>query len=297
MESWLWTQKQDIGPSPRFGSSMVYDSSLKRIILFGGGLDWNIAKNDTWEWKDNTWTQIADSGPSPRVHYAMEYDSSRNKVVLFGGRNTLEASATKFGDTWELEGSEWTQIADTGPSGRFAHKITYDTYKKKIILFGGFSGSLYGDTWELDGSEWTQIADSGPMPRYYHAMTYDPSNHVVVVFGGFNTDRLGDTWVMSNNNVWKKMQDIGPDPRYSLNMVYADTRTVLFGGMASTLDGTTWDWDGSAWTQRQNMGPSSRSGYSMAYDSERKRVVLFGGVGSSGYLGDTWELKILTIPE
>ena len=136
MESWLWTQKQDIGPSPRFGSSMAYDSSLKRIILFGGGLDWNITKNDTWEWKDNTWTQIADSGPSPRVHYAMEYDSSRK-----------------------------------------------------------------------------------------------------------------------------------------------------------------WDWDGSNWTQRQNMGPSSRSGYSMAYDSERKRVVLFGGAGSSGYLGDTWELKILTIPE
>ena len=27
----------------------------------------------------------------------------------------------------------------------------------------------------------------------------------------------------------------------------------------------------------------------MAYDAARQRVVLFGGIGSTGYLGDTWE--------
>ncbi|MDQ5868590.1 MAG: kelch repeat-containing protein [Thermoproteota archaeon] len=64
MESWLWTQKQDIGPSPRYYSSMAYDSSLKRVVLFGG-YDGQ-GNRDTWEWNGNEWTQMADTGPSAR---------------------------------------------------------------------------------------------------------------------------------------------------------------------------------------------------------------------------------------
>jgi galactose oxidase-like protein len=217
---------------------------------------------------------------------------------LFGG---LEESGRYLNDTWQLNGTEWTQIADTGPSGRAAHQMAYVIETKKIILFGGYSMSngseqLYGDTWEWDGSEWTQIADSGPSARDYHSMTYDSTNHVVTLFGGINSNRLGDTWIMSNN-IWKKVQDIGPDPRCYSAMVQADTRTVLFGGLASTVDGTTWEWNGTNWIQRQDMGPSPRQMHSMAYDSERKRAVLFGGIDNSGILGDTWELKIQTISE
>jgi hypothetical protein len=31
------------------------------------------------------------------------------------------------------------------------------------------------------------------------------------------------------------------------------------------------------WTRKQNMGPRSRLGHRMAFDSGRRRVVLFGG--------------------
>jgi hypothetical protein len=44
----LWTLKQDAGPSARIYSSMAYDSSRGRTVLFGGlGLGTNL--NDTWE--------------------------------------------------------------------------------------------------------------------------------------------------------------------------------------------------------------------------------------------------------
>lgn len=36
-------------------------------------------------------------------------------------------------------------------------------------------------------------------------------------------------------------------------------------------------------------GPAGRFSHVMAYDSARARVVLFGGMGTSGVLGDTWE--------
>jgi hypothetical protein len=38
MSRFLWTQKEDIGPSARFGHAMAYDSVRSRTILFGGSL-------------------------------------------------------------------------------------------------------------------------------------------------------------------------------------------------------------------------------------------------------------------
>jgi hypothetical protein len=82
MESWLWTQKQDIGPSPRYYSSMAYDSSLKRIVLFGvmmvrvtriHGSGRNI-DGHRWQTRDH------------RLDTAtLAYDSLRKKITLFGG--------------------------------------------------------------------------------------------------------------------------------------------------------------------------------------------------------------------
>jgi hypothetical protein len=52
----------------------------------------------------------------------------------------------------------------------------------------------------------------------------------------------------------------------------------------------TWEWDGEAWTQVEDIGPSARSRHALAYDAVRSRVVLFGGVNAAGgLLDDTWE--------
>jgi hypothetical protein len=65
-------------------------------------------------------------------------------------------------------------------------------------------------------------------------------------------------------------------------------RTVLFGGRPT--DATTFEWDGTAWTQRRPaVSPSARYEHAMAYDAARGRVVLFGGQDPIGRLADTWE--------
>jgi hypothetical protein len=38
MARYLWTQKEDIGPSARFGHAMTYDSARSRTVLFGATL-------------------------------------------------------------------------------------------------------------------------------------------------------------------------------------------------------------------------------------------------------------------
>jgi hypothetical protein len=43
------------------------------------------------------------------------------------------------------------------------------------------------------------------------------------------------------------------------------------------------------WTIATPVGPLARAGHGMSFDTQRQRAVLFGGVGSNGLLGDTWE--------
>jgi len=70
-------------------------------------------------------------------------------------------------------------------------------------------------------------------------------------------------------------------------------RVVVFGGYSRALSGPlgdTWEWDGTAWTERtpRSGNPPNRSGCAMAFDSVRGRTVLFGGTGA-GSFADTWE--------
>jgi hypothetical protein len=54
----------------------------------------------------------------------------------------------------------------------------------------------------------------------------------------------------------------------------------------------TWEWDGQnkTWTQiKPTTSPPARSSHALAYDSARKRTVLFGGWSGSTSLTDTWE--------
>ena len=78
-------------------------------------------------------------------------------------------------------------------------------------------------------------------------------------------------------------------------MTSTRTQIILFGGLDGDEDvllGDTWSWDGRFWTQRQDIGSPTRSSHRLAYDSDRDRVVLFGGRFQSVSAADTWELSI-----
>src|SRR5436309_145576 len=93
---------------------------------------------------------------SPRDRHAMAYDSARGRVVLFGGSG--------LGDTWEWDGTSWTQRASSGPPPRYKHAMAYDSARGRVVLFGGdgAAGPYLADTWEWDGTAWTQRSPSGP---------------------------------------------------------------------------------------------------------------------------------------
>jgi len=96
--------------------------------------------------------------------------------------------------------------------------------------------------------------------------------------------------------LWTQKQDFGPSPRLSHALAFDSNRSrvVMFGGETAigpptVLVGDTWEWDGGNWTQVEDIGPSARKWFAMAYDRNRNRLVLFGGLTASGASGETWE--------
>ncbi len=231
---------------------------------------------------------------SPRCGHAMAYDSARGVTVLFGGSPAFDYS----GETWEWNGSAWTQRLVTGPSPRLWHAMAYDAGRGVTVLFGGATnGPNSGETWEWNGSTWTQRLVSGPSPRYQHTMAYDAARGVTVLFGGNTTGGYNDeTWEW-NGSTWTQRVVNGPSARANHAMAYDSGRgaTVLFGGYtngSNGANGETWEWNGSTWTQRLVNGPSARAYHAMAYDPARGVTVLFGGRTDLVYFGsndETWE--------
>jgi hypothetical protein len=303
----LWTQRQDVGPSPRGGHALAYDATRGRVVLFGGRAAGERLQGDTWEWDGHDWTQVADTGPDARAGHALAFDAARERIMLFGGE---AAGPTLRADTWAWDGEDWTQVADTGPDARVGHALAFDAPRGRVVLFGGESAgpTLQGDSWEWDGgAEWTQVADTGPAARRDHGMTFDVAHGRVVLFGGaVASGDANDTWAWDGSE-WTQVADMGPLPSRAVGMTFAGAATLLFGGISSApalateqLSRLSWEWDGEHWTLRQDMGPTPRWGHALAFDSQRGRPVLFGGVSvlpgdanvASSVLGDTWEAKL-----
>jgi hypothetical protein len=307
MPGLFWTQEQDIGPGARAGHAMTFDSARHRVVLFGGDSLGSTLFGDTWAWDCENWTQVADTGPSPRTGHQVAFDSPRSRVVLFGGRTSPSGLS---GDTWEWDGTNWTQVADTGPDPRAGHQLAFDDQRSRVVLFGGeaVGAGLRRDTWEWDGHTWTQRDDIGPPARREHAMTFDSARKRVVVFGGdTGGTTVGDTWEWDGTS-WTQVADTGPDPCAGAAMAFDGAAALLFGGIDSLkaakspprLFGLSWEWDGQHWTARQDIGPAPRWGHAIAFDSDRGRPVLFGGLSAAlgdataadRVLADTWETSV-----
>jgi hypothetical protein len=199
------------------------------------------------------------------------------------------------------QGQVWSQQFPTvSPSARSEHGMAFDSFRSRTVLFGGSQGgSPLGDTWEWDGTNWLQRTPaSAPSPRSA-PMAYDSQRHRVVLFGGWQggpNPVLGDTWEWDGNQWIPRLSAHFPPARSGAAMAYDSqrSRTVLFGGDAGPytpgLLSDTWEWDGTDWTQRQVVSPPARWKPGMAYDSQRGRMVMFGGYGGGGGdLRDTWE--------
>lgn len=288
-------------PDPRSGHSMVWNDSLGMVVLYGGASD---GRDPRWLWSwDGLWWSVVDSfGPPAAGQFGFAYDSDRKTIVLHGGLGPPWENPTRYGDTWEWNGT-WRRIEGEGPGVRDHHAMAYDPERRVIVLFGGSrttandagepASSLLGDTWTWDGATWRHLDVAGPPTRSTHRMVWDDRRKVLLLFGGSGEEgNLGDLWAW-DGTAWTRLDEgTGPSARFATRLAWDAARgeLVLYGGRGAGGDfEDTWIWDGSAWARRDVEGPGPLNVHEMAYDAKRKSVVLFGGFHSPDQWADLWE--------
>ena len=283
---------------------IFYHDSLEQIVLVNGGPERGKPADELlelWGWNGMEWSFISadKNGPVWRNWASVAYDSARDVLVIHGG---LQNANLEFDETWEWDGEIWTRFTDTGPGAREGALLVYDVARGKSVLFGGAAENLdiKGDTWEWDGQQWIQVDEAGPPARFPGGMVYDPARQEVLIYSGHFAEATGefidynDLWAW-NGASWREIPLDGPTPGHRTHaaLVYDPVieKTLLASSGSQTFLSDVWAWDGTKWEVIQTSNTPTRSGHNIAYDPNRDRFVLFGGVDRPGgkALTDTWE--------
>ena len=247
--TWAQAQPSGVAPVARDRLAMVYDAARGKTVLFGGrGPTSSNNLADTWEW-DGAAFRLRSAPSLPSARSAHGLADNGTGVILFGG----QGASGRLQDTWNWDGANWTALTpSTLPPSRSGHALSYDSLRRRTMLFGGLdaSGAGLDDTWLWNGADWAPAnPPNRPAARSGHTLAFDSVRGRTILFGG------------------------------------------LFAFTALALD-DTWEWDGAQWISfTPSQLPPGRTGHALAFDAARGRTVLFGGstVAPASVLGDTWE--------
>jgi hypothetical protein len=77
IETNTWTNMNPtVSPSPRHGIAMAYDSSNKKVVMYGDDATWTYTETWTYDVSTNTWTNMNPAtSPPEAAPSSLEYDS------------------------------------------------------------------------------------------------------------------------------------------------------------------------------------------------------------------------------
>lgn len=88
-----WKDLNVSSPNARWGAAMAYQSSLDRLVLYGGTTRYSPEFEDTWVFKasEGSWEQLPakGKGPGPRAFAALAECGDRSSMLLYGGRGAF----------------------------------------------------------------------------------------------------------------------------------------------------------------------------------------------------------------
>jgi N-acetylneuraminic acid mutarotase len=299
-------------PSARMDQNMVYDSESDRVILFGGrninqGTFIPLLETWTFDANNNKWTEMKPAVSPGAIFEFMAYDSQSDRTIYYAGIKGSYPSYTGIGETWAYDDNTntWTDLNSANtPNSLVDVRMAYDAESDKVILFGGMSGeNLYQglhDTWAFDykTNSWTKMEPAvSPPDMGSPAMAYDSQADRILAWGGWPTMTSSPTpektpmWAYDyNTNTWKELTYTdGPIEDFLGAMVYDPDldRSYLYVG----IQFWSYDYNNNQWKRLKDVmtGPGRRLDHAMAYDSQSKYIILFGGTDNLNQTdNETW---------
>jgi hypothetical protein len=323
-ELWEWSGEQweNRTPSPRPAAwprpvtshAMVFDAQRGKALMFGGvriGVSGGSLTDELWEWDSdgNVWRDLTPNPrptnwPSARGNFGFAFDTTRRRLVLFAGTS----GAVPFRDLWEWDGSVWVNrtpsvLPAQWPSARVAHRMVYDSVRRKMLLFGSEDKEL----WELtpDTGLWVQRSPV-PLPSVWPdqqgigAVQFVAERGTMLSFGGFGSqtnvpDRNLWEW-NSQSGAWDNRTPVPlpllwPTGRAGIASAFDSTRgqLVIHGGSVQGEELWEYGLDGGTWQRRNTEArPSARTGASLTFDPRSRTLLFFGGAESD----ELWQLDL-----
>lgn len=306
-----------------------FDPVRRRIVVFGGvGAVGEVPTADTWEYEPSQgWKQATPpTSPLPRYGAAMAWNAATNRLVLFGG--TVVGASSSYSDTWEYNGTTWTQVTISGssPPARYHHAMASEP-TGRVVVFGGLDpttvgapgtdvvAGTYRDTWVyqnngVTAATWTKLpVTDGPSYRFGAVMAFLPAPMALrprlVLYGGaFGNEVRSDTWELDATETWVQVTGgpASPPARRFATLTYDSHQLVkalvLVGGTRSadsTPEEDVWELsiDGAGVASWNEYSPQRAPGARFAplvYDEVSRRTVIHSGYRGEGMPGvaDTW---------
>ncbi len=283
----LQREAQARSPAGRSGAALAYDAMRKEMVLFGGiASDGKSFPSDLWAWNGRSWRQLIPSdglAPSGRAFHNLVFDAARQRMVMFGGRRDGILS-----DMWEWDGVRWHQIVSDTLTLLHA-AATYDPARRRVVAFGGLNNSgPRRDVIEWDGRKWNTRGSAGPEVGlvFPAVLAASPTGDLTIVNmqSGRSSDSIPAlTWEL-NGSAWRR-REIGPALTSLQPAVSAPDGTIYIYQRAAVWLSTplvhTRKPDGTWVTVSPSLRPEGNSVPAVAYDSDRRRFVL--------YSTDLWE--------
>lgn len=285
-----WTELHPMTvPPARRATQLAYDPARDRFVL-AGGLTGTTVLRDTWEFDGTDWMQRSATGAPLFSSFAMAYHAATQQLIAAGAASTISAM-----ETWTWNGTTWTQLSpSTIPTVEDGVRLAYDEGRQRTVLFGGID-PLSDAVWEWNGTDWEGPATPGTVPaaRFQYGAAYDGTQ--VVIFGGAaDTDGpyYNDTWTWTGSWQQGTLGVVEPSHRTRMAMAWdpLDGLAIMHGGFDGATLADSWIFDGHAW---RSFGSASqpRRNAAMAFDSRRRRMVLFGGADSGNVpMTRLWEI-------
>ena len=297
-----WREVHDGGPSERARHSAVHDNSRNQMVVFGGIGKYSYISNDVWAFDlaAETWMLLHDGrgyAPAKRYGHTAVYDVLRDWMIVFGGSD----GTFSYNDTWAFDfmTGDWLELhsgSGNAPHGRSCHISIFATTKDAMVVSGGlFSSSPYKDLWafDIENRVWDELhSESGEMSeRWDHSAVYNVFENQMIVFGGYGWGQKNDMWSYDFDiEAWQEIDDgngIGPSVRSAHATCFDEINKliIVFGGDSPEgFRADTWGFDTSIQEWRILQDGYNQYGWfchSMVYDSERERVLMFGGYHDS----------------
>jgi len=116
-------------------------------------------------------------------------------------------------------------------------------------------------------------------------MAYDKTAGKLLLYGGWDSQNntfLSDLWLWDGSD-WTEINKSMPLMSGHKMVTYSSQILSTFtSGLGTYL------WDGESWSSLEISNPPDRPDSALAYDANRKLVVLFGGKRDGSLLNDTW---------